>query len=150
MTTEDFLIKAKEEIVKHFADPKNRLAALNFILKTFNDNYVSSFPKEEFICYSIICYLEQIDLVSSHALNNLSFTRFYNKLDSDAIEIKLHKIIPELKHPKDCGVYLGDLTFKEESNSWRTMLCRLYNTEDKIEARRLHVQKAIELLKQKK
>lgn len=107
MTTEDFLIKAKEEIVKHFADPKNRLAALNFILKTFNDNYVSSFPKEEFICYSIICYLEQIDLVSSHALNNLSFTGFYNKLDSDAIEIKLHKIIPELKHPKDCGVYLG-------------------------------------------
>lgn len=119
-------------MLEYFKDPANRLKALEFAYQN-----VKSF---QFICYTIEAF------VRNELSTNISINGYYDNPHED--EFQLHILIPELIHPIDLGIkdHLG--------SAWGGSLHRYYNDTigingSYLEAKLLHIQKAIDLVKTK-
>lgn len=117
-------------MLEYFKDPANRLKALEFAYQN-----VKSF---QFICYTIEAF------VRNELSTNISINGYYDNPHED--DFQLHILIPELIHPQDLGMMHG-------GSSWGDSLHRYYNTppggDCYLEAKLLHIQKAIDLVKTK-
>ena len=121
-------------MLDYFKDPANRLKALKF---AYNDVHVN-----QYICWTI----ERFVLKELGVKIRLSGIYDHHPYDECFL---LHELIPELVHPNDLGMRI-----EANFGAWGDSLHRYYNTPANsldcyLEARLIHIQNAIELVKTK-
>lgn len=155
----------KEDVIKYFADPQNRLKALKYMLENI---------KWEFLCIILKNYCRSN---SKEIFKSKEFPKFQieGMLTPYPIELmypttigylKLHELIPELIHPvnlpgadyqTDATHFMGEeIPDPKTANVWGVLLSIYYiNTgsmekyESTITARKIHIENAIKLIKTK-
>lgn len=129
------------KVKKFLAIPENRLEALEYCYDNLH--------KHTFICHALntFCNAKLNIRLDAH---DISFSGLYEEVE----DLKLHILIPELEHPakfkytkEQKNILVIDPT---HSNSWGSMLNVYYfgkNNKDYLEARKIHLNNAIDKLK---
>lgn len=121
-------------MLDYFKDPSNRLKALEF---AYTNVHVRAF-----ICWTIEAFvLKELGV-------KIRLSGIYGDHPDDKYFL-LHELIPELVHPNDLGMRIDS-----DFAAWGGSLHMYYNTPANspdcyLEARLIHIQNAIELVKTK-